>query len=45
MRLFRTHRESARMTNRTLGWFFLAALALTVIVAFALAGRYALGLW
>ena len=45
MRLFRTHRESARLTNRTIGWFFLVMLAVTLAFGAILLGHYGLHLW
>ena len=45
MRLFRSHRERARLTNRTIGYFFLAMLILLVAFLAVVAGRYLLGVW
>ena len=42
MRLFYTHRESARRTNRTIRWFFAAMGILTVLFALFLLGRLVL---
>ena len=45
MRLFRTHRESARLANRTIGQFFAIMTILALLFAAILFGRYVLGWW
>jgi hypothetical protein len=45
MALFRTHRESARATNRVIGLFFAAMAILAVTFAAIKAVHYLLGWW
>lgn len=45
MALFRSHRESARVTNRVIVRFYAAMAILTTAFAGIVAGRYLLGWW